>query len=87
MAELKTDIKAFIEVEEIVNLRTLPYRERIDTLEIRLASTEAEYSWLDTRYQNLQTDMEVLKKERDSLLVELQRWMERFGTAEASCQK
>ena len=83
MPKLKTDIKAFIEVEEIVNLRTLPYREQIEALEIRLVGTEAENGWLDTRYQNLQTEMEVLKKERDSLLVELQRWMERFGSVGA----
>ena len=53
---------------------------KIDTLEIRLASIEAEYGWLDTRYRNLQTDMEVLKKERDSLLAELQRWYRASGS-------
>ena len=31
--------------------------------------------------------VDLLMKERDSLLAELQKWMERFGTAEASCQK
>jgi len=42
---------------------------------------------MNTRYQNLQTDMEELEKERDSLLFGLEEWMERFGTAEASCPK
>ena len=63
-------------------------REQIEALKNRLVGTEAENGLLDTRHENLQTDMEVLKKERDSLQAELQKWMERFGpAAEASCPR
>ena len=58
-------------------------QEQIEALEIRLVGTEAENGWLDTRYQNLQTDMEVLKKERDSLQAKLQRWYEASGSVGA----
>ena len=47
-------------------------REQIAALKNRLVGTEAENGLLNTRYQNLQTDMEVLEKERDSLRAELQ---------------
>ena len=55
----------------------------IAALENRLVGTEAENGLLNTRYQNLQTDMELLEKERDSLLAELQRWYGASGSVGA----